>query len=207
VTASRATRWMDAWRRIGAAPPPSLRADLLARYAEPHRAYHTVQHLDECLAALVPAAHLAQRLGEVELALWFHDAIYDPRADDNEERSAHWAEHAVIDAGADRDAAARVAELVLATKHDAAPPPGDATLVVDVDLAILGADEARFAEYERQVRQEYAWMPDAAFRRGRAQVLASFLARPSIYGTRWFAERLEDRARANLQRSLDALAG
>jgi predicted metal-dependent HD superfamily phosphohydrolase len=132
--------------------------------------------------------------------------VYDTRAQDNEERSARWAEQALRAGGAAGAVASRVAGLVRATRHEAAPIGADAQLLVDVDLAILGAPEARFAEYERQVRQEYAWVPEPAFRQGRARVLASFLERPALYGTPWFGERLEARARANLARSLRELA-
>jgi predicted metal-dependent HD superfamily phosphohydrolase len=105
-----------------------------------------------------------------------------------------------------RDTAAQVRELVLATKHNAVPEEEDAKLLVDVDLSILAAPEQRFAEYERQVRQEYGWVPEDAFRQGRARILASLLNRASIYSTAWFASRLEQQARKNLSRSLKELA-
>lgn len=197
--------WNAAWSSLGAQPPEALLSELSARYAEPHRHYHTLQHLEECFALLAPAAHLAEHPAEVELALWFHDAIYDTQAHDNEERSAGWAEQALRAAGVPPESAGRVGDLVRVTRHDALPEGADARLLVDVDLSILGAPEARFAEYERQVREEYRWVPDAAFRQGRARILTSFLERPSIYGTSWFAGRLEGPARANLQRSLAAL--
>lgn len=195
-------KWQETWERLRLTAPPGLLAELTARYAEPHRAYHTQQHLEECFAALAPAASLAGRLGEVELALWFHDAIYDTRAPDNEARSADWARASLLTAGADAETAERVHALVLATSHRAAPDEADAQLLVDVDLAILGAGEPRFAEYERQIRQEYAWVPEEIFRERRARVLASFLDRPAIYSTAHFSSRLETHARANLRRSL-----
>jgi len=166
---------------------------------------HTLQHLQECFAGLESARHLAERPAEVELALWFHDAIYDTRARDNEEASARWAEAALVAAGASHLAASRVRELVLFTKHDAVPVGADASVLVDIDLSILGAAESRFAEYEQQVRQEYVWVPELAYRQGRAQVLSSFLGRSCIYSTALFRERLEVRARSNLERSLREL--
>ena len=107
--------------------------------------------------------------------------------------------------GAQAEAAGRVAGLVLATKHDALPDGADARLLVDVDLSILGAEEARFEQYEAQVRQEYAWVPSVLFRRNRAKLLSSLLSRPALYSTSWFAERLEQRARKNLARSIAQL--
>ena len=198
--------WRDAWQALGVTAPAGLLDALVARYAEPHRAYHTLQHLRECFEALASGASLAEHLAEVQLALWFHDAIYDTRAQDNEEQSARWASESLAQAGAQEDAVARVHDLVMATKHAAVPTGRDAQLLVDVDLSILGAPEARFAEYERQVRREYAWVPEDGFRRARARVLESFLARPRIYSTRWFEQRLEERARANLSRSIEELA-
>jgi predicted metal-dependent HD superfamily phosphohydrolase len=94
---------------------------------------------------------------------------------------------------------------VLTTKHNAVPEEEDAKLLVDVDLSILGAAESRFAEYERQIRQEYGWVPEDSFRQGRARLLASLLNRSSIYSTAWFASRLEEQARKNLSRSLEEL--
>jgi predicted metal-dependent HD superfamily phosphohydrolase len=103
------------------------------------------------------------------------------------------------------EAWARLGAVVLATKHDAVPAGRDAKLLVDVDLSILGAAEPRFAEYERQVRQEYGWVPEEAFRQSRAGVLVAFLNRASIYSTTWFTARLEEQARKNLSRSLQEL--
>lgn len=198
--------WADAWRRLGRSAPEGLLAQLVARYSEAHRAYHTLQHLRECFEHLAPAGSLASHPEEVQLALWFHDAIYDPRARDNEEQSARWAHASLLEAGSRRESAHRVHELVMATRHTAVPEGSDAQLLVDVDLSILGAPDERFAEYERQIHVEYSWVPEADFRRRRTRVLTSFLQRPAIYSTPWFAGRLEQRARNNLSRSLRELA-
>lgn len=172
---------------------------LLDAWAEPQRHYHSQQHLRECLALLEPALDLAQHPGEVELALWFHDAIYDPQGKGNEARSADWAIDALAQAGASQEVQQRVRALIMATCHDADPEGGDARLLVDIDLAILGADPARFAEYDAQVRAEYRWVPGWLYRRKRKEVLAGFLNRQAIYGTGRFRDRLEGRARENLR--------
>jgi predicted metal-dependent HD superfamily phosphohydrolase len=198
--------WDAAWRDLGlAAPAASVFDEVAARYAEPHRAYHTMRHIEECFAQFDRARHLCAHPGEVAVALWFHDAIYDPRREDNEALSAEWAARVLADAG--EDVAARVGDLILATRHDAPPPAGDASVLVDIDLTILAAGTRRFDEYERDIRFEYAWVPDDAFREGRAKVLRAFLDRPSIYATSWFSERCESAARANLGRSLARLGG
>ena len=119
-----------------ARPDEQLFAEVMGRYAEPHRSYHTTRHLDECFAKLDEARQHADRFYEIELALWFHDAVYDVRASDNEERSASWAQAAMSAAGLDTTVDVRVRDLILATRHDVSPPAGDAALLVDVDLAI-----------------------------------------------------------------------
>lgn len=167
----------------------ALLEQLLERYREPHRHYHTLQHLEECFEKLDELRDVAPHADDVELAIWFHDAIYDTRRDDNEARSAEWANATV---------GARVAQLVMATRHDAVPGDIDAQVLVDVDLSILGAPPARFEEYERQVREEYRWVPGLIYRRKRREILESFLARPTIYNTERFIERYEAQARRNL---------
>jgi predicted metal-dependent HD superfamily phosphohydrolase len=205
MTISNAS-WQRLWRELGADPVPlGLYNQLVAAYSEAHRRYHTLQHLRACLVHLDAAATLAQRPAEVELALWFHDAVYDPRCADNEERSAEWAWRSILAAGCEEEIAQRVQDMVLATQgHDASDDP-DTRLLLDIDLAILGAAPARFDEYEAQIRAEYAHVAEPQFRAGRAQVLAAFLARPRIYLTSAFHDALEHRARENIGRSLAAL--
>lgn len=201
--------WKRLWTALGAATVPGgLYNQLVRAWGEPHRHYHTLQHLRECLAHCEAAAMLARRPDDVELALWFHDAVYDPRRGDNEQRSADWARSGIVAAGCAEGVADRVAALVLATAgHEAPADDPDAQLLLDIDLAVLGAGEVRFAEYERQVRAEYAHVAEADWRAGRARVLEGFLSRPRIYATAPYHDALEQRARANLARSLAALAG
>lgn len=198
--------WQRAWGSSGAqGHGEALRDALLQAYAEPQRHYHTQQHLAECLAMLAPLRGLADYPAEVELALWFHDAVYDTHRHDNELRSADWAREALADAGAPPEAAARVHTLVMATRHAVMPEGRDAQLLVDVDLSILAAGPARFAEYEQQIRDEYAFVPGFLFRRKRREVLQGFLDRPHIFSTPHFQAAHEAAARANLQRALQAL--
>jgi predicted metal-dependent HD superfamily phosphohydrolase len=195
--------WQRAWTGIGArADGQGVYEQLLARYSEPHRHYHTAQHLGECLAMFESVRGTAEHPEEVELALWFHDAIYDTQRPDNEERSADWARAALREAGVASDSADRVHALIIATRHTASPMLPDEQLLVDIDLSILGAEQARFNEYEEQIRKEYAFVPRWLFRRKRRAILQGFLDRPSIYSTAPFRERLEQRARANLRRAM-----
>lgn len=199
-----AARFASAWRELtgndgGAARIFALLRD---RYAEPHRAYHTAQHIDECLMHLDAVRVHTVRPIEIEIALWFHDAIYDTRSPDNEQRSAEWAGKELIQAGAPRALADVVQSLVLATQHHVIPSAPDERLLVDIDLSILGAPRERFLEYDAQIRREYAWVPEEVFVRERAKVLRRFAERPSIYATDAFRASHEARARANLAAAL-----
>jgi len=195
--------WARAWRGIGAVDDGvAVRDALLAAYAEPHRNYHTLQHLHECLDLLAPATAAAARPCEVEVALWFHDAIYDVRRSDNEERSADWASAAVAAAGVAAAIVERIRSLVLATKHTGSPGSDDERLLVDIDLAILGAPAQRFAEYERQIRAESSWVPQPLFDEKRGAILRSFLDRERIFATPLFHSRFEAAARVNLARAV-----
>ncbi len=199
--------WLRALGTLGAHDPDEeLFHRLLACYREPQRVYHTLEHLGECLTQLEPVLPMAQQPGEVEAALWFHDAVYALDRHDNELRSALWARQTLLAAGAAQAPADRVHGLVMATQHATAPVAPDAQLLVDVDLAILGASAERFDVYERQVRQEYAQVPEAAFRTRRRTLLSAFLARPRLYHTAYFFSLLEEAARENLRRSVARLA-
>lgn len=195
----------DAW---GLEPPEGLHAGLLAAWGEAHRAYHTLDHLEGCLAVFDALQGEAERPAEIALALWFHDAIYDTKAADNERRSADWAADALREAGADDALIHRVDALVMATAHGADATGGrspDEALLVDVDLWILGADDAAYDTYAAQVRREYGWVPEEAFTAGRAKVLRGFLQRPRIYATERVHGAREAQARRNLARELAAL--
>lgn len=199
--------WLMTWHELGApAAGQGLYDRLMACWNEEHRRYHTARHLRECLQHFAEVRDQAQHPAEIEVALWFHDAIYNPRRDDNELLSAQWAHQSVLQAGLPQEVADRVHALVMATRHDAVPADPDAQLLVDVDLAILGAEPQRFDESDEHIRAEYAHVPDEEFRVGRARILSSFLARPRLYSTPHFYARLEQRARDNLQRALARLA-
>ena len=167
--------------------------DLEARYSEPHRHYHTLAHIEHMLELLPHADETTVA------AVWFHDAIYDgPR---NEERSAELAAHALRELGFEQ--IALVERMILATKrHEPGDLPDHALAFLDADLAILGSERERYDEYVRQVRQEYAYVPDAQFREARNAILRTFLERPRLFFTGQFFDRFEVKARANLQREL-----
>jgi predicted metal-dependent HD superfamily phosphohydrolase len=200
--------WVDTWQQLGVRDSAALRrlhGDVLHRYAEPHRHYHTQQHLHECFERVRRIISLAEHPAELYVALWFHDVIYDTHRHDNEERSAEWARLAARELGAGAESGQVIYDLIMFTRHAAEPVGIDAQVLVDADLSILGADTARFHEYEAQVRREYEWVPVETFRLARAKILKEFLARPHLFSTALFRERYEAHARRNLRRSPDQL--
>ena len=193
------------WSSLELDPPPDLFALLLERYRELHRHYHVLAHVLDCLGKADASRPIQRRPAAVDLALWFHDAVYDTHRSDNEERSAELAaEH--LSGVLPEDFVADVRELVLATRHRAGPAPsGDAAVVADVDLTILGESPDRFAAYQAAIRRENSWVPSFLYRRRRARFLAGFLARERIFATDWFHDRFEAAARRNLARALGDL--
>ncbi|HYF38571.1 MAG TPA: hypothetical protein VD930_02700 [Gemmatimonadales bacterium] len=199
-------RWLALWSRLGATRDGlEVFQQLDAAYTEPIRFYHTAAHITDCLVQLDWSRNLAIRPDEVEAAIWFHDAVYDPAATDNEERSGRLAASALSRAGVAAGVPERVEALVEVTKrHD--PSGSDAELLCDIDLSILGRDRPEFEQFERLIRQEYAWLPEADYRRGRSEIVSGFLRRSSIYRTDQFARRYERTARRNLEWLLNLLS-
>lgn len=191
-------RWARLWQRLGAKQVPDIEP-LLTRLREPHRHYHNLTHVRHCLSVYDRGPR-----GDdvVELALWLHDAIYDPQAHDNEERSAGWCSALARDAGIAPALGERAHACILATRHRQVPTNEDECLTVSIDLAILGETAERFRRYDRDIRREYAWVPLDTYHRERARVLRAFLDRPTIFPLPWFEQRLSHRARLNLRQAL-----
>ncbi|HEY0538397.1 MAG TPA: HD domain-containing protein [Actinoallomurus sp.] len=188
--------------------PEPLGADLLRRYAEPHRRYHTTEHLAAVLGHIDELLDEADDAEAVRLAAWFHDAVYDPSRDDNEERSAVLAERMLAEADLPAGTVTEVARLVrLTTTHDPAEGDRNGGVLSDADLAILAAPPDGYAAYAAAVREEYAAVPDEPFREGRADVLRSLLALPALFRTASARERWEEAARHNLRTELMLLGG
>jgi predicted metal-dependent HD superfamily phosphohydrolase len=192
-------------KQWGAPESEDVHSQLLSAYSEPHRHYHTVEHIDNCLAQLDEARSIAREPAEVELALWFHDAVYKPTSSENEAQSAAWAQSFLRAFGAADERCDRVVRYILATKHDTASLSGDAAVVVDIDLSILGRRPEEYDRYERAIRKEYKWVPRPVYRRKRVEILESFLSRAAIYRTEHFRSRYEQQARLNLQRAIEEL--
>lgn len=176
------------WQRSlpSAAPAGAARLfdQVLAAWSQPQRAYHTPQHLLECLTLLDEWCGAQDWPVAVALALFFHDLVYDPQRSDNEDLSAKRAVEMLSLLNVKGGQLAAIVALIEVTRHAVTPRTEDEKRMVDIDLAILGATPGRYAQYRSQVRQEYAHVPDALFMRGRLAVLEGFLhARPALYHT------------------------
>ncbi len=203
---SELQRWLRFWKNLEAEGSPEPVYGLLSDlYSERQRSYHTLDHVSHCLDELEDARHLAKHPNEVEMALWFHDAIYDPKGRDNEVRSAELCRQVVKEAGLPEAFGRRAQDLVLATQHHGAPDGADARLLVDIDLSILGQPRDAFDNYQTNIRKEYHFVPWPEYRPARSAILRRFLDRPSIYSTEFFRQKYESRARVNLERSLGYL--
>jgi predicted metal-dependent HD superfamily phosphohydrolase len=179
--------------------------NLLNLYTEPDRAYHTLTHIEDCLKEFDQVRRLAVNPDALEMALWLHDVIYDPKEKDNEARSADYAMSVLREAGISEELCVLVGELILITKHTIIPSSLDKQLIVDIDLSIFGQSEERFDEYEQQIREEYKWVSDWDFAVERTKILQSFLDRPAIYLTEFSRNKYEKKARENIARSLARL--
>lgn len=183
---------------------------LLQRWAQSHRGYHNLVHLDEVLAALAQVSEGAPtgELALAQLAAFYHDAVYEPGRPDNEAASAHLARADLAYLGVAGEAVEAVAGLVLETLEHLLPPPDSASAWLhDADLWILSAPSARFEEYCAQVRQEYAAVPAPVYARERARILLALRDRPVLYATPVARRTWDAAARRNLDRELARLTG
>jgi predicted metal-dependent HD superfamily phosphohydrolase len=186
--------------------PAPYGRNLLERWSEPQRRYHTVDHLIAVLSRATELTAHADQPDSVALAAWFHDAVYRPDRTENEEHSARLAERALPEAGIGPARTAEVARLVrLTITHDPAEGDRNGEVLCDADLAVLAGDPAAYAAYAAAVREEYGFVPDADFRAGRAAVLRQLLSLPRLFRTSYGHDRWEPTARRNIGTELDLL--
>ncbi|ACU76940.1 conserved hypothetical protein [Catenulispora acidiphila DSM 44928] len=200
----------DRWLTLAGITPESIRLgdELIARWAEPHRRYHTLDHLVRVLDGVDEFGDHAEDVAAVRYAAWFHDAVYDGGAAsaDNEELSAQLAETELPALGVPEQQVAEVARLVRLTKgHAVADGDRNGAVLCDADLAVLGGDAAAYGAYAEAIRQEYAEVPDELFRPGRAAVLRGLLELPQLFRTPVAVERYDAKARANLSAEIAEL--
>jgi predicted metal-dependent HD superfamily phosphohydrolase len=199
--------WLDLGSRLGARDDVAgAGANLLGRWAEPHRGYHDLAHLDEVLARIDLLEAEAEQPDVVRLAAWFHDAVYDPTAGDNEERSAELARKVLGRLDLPGDVSDEVARLVrLTTTHDVEDGDRDGAVLCDADLGVLASGALRYTSYVEGVRREYAHVDDESFALGRSAVLSTLLDRPALFHTAYGRREWEAAARANVTAELTRL--
>ena len=194
--------WFALHQHYHFSEPQKVFNKLIAAYSEKQRAYHTVQHLYECLVLLESIRSDLNDANAVELALWFHDAVYDPQAKDNELKSAELFEQYLAQ-DLSIDIVLKIKQWILATQKHESTNELDLQFLLDIDLAILAASPERFAEYEQQIQQEYAWVDPDIYLIKRKQVLAHFYQAEPLYQTEYFQQILEQRAKSNLKNIIE----
>ena len=193
--------WFELHQHYHFSEPQKLLNKLIAAYSEKQRAYHTVQHLYECLVLLESIRADLNDADAVALALWFHDAVYDPQAKDNELKSAELFEQYLAQ-DLSFDIVQKIKRWILVTQKHEATNELDLQFLLDIDLAILAASPERFTEYEQQIQQEYAWVYPDIYLIKRKQVLAHFYQTEPLYQTEYFQQNFEQRAKENLKFNL-----
>ena len=185
----------------------AVRDELIARYGEPHRRYHTLSHIEDCLAQVAASTDMDDdQRGLMDAAIWFHDAIYDATRTDNEAQSAGLANKRLSADGAPQAFIDEVVRLILLTAgHSVQADDAIGARLVSIDLSILGAEPDRYDGYAAAIREEYAHVPEPLYRAGRAAILRRFLESGPIFADPVWAGRYEARARENIRREIEAL--
>ncbi|MBI2546915.1 MAG: hypothetical protein HYW23_00530 [Candidatus Aenigmarchaeota archaeon] len=200
-------RWYDLCSAIGAKGTSfigDVYREIVVRYSV-NRFYHDLSHIAKCIEEIDAIRDVASNPRQIEMALWFHDIIYDTTRNDNEEKSAQLAKDRLLRMYVASGFREGVYGLILVTKHNRLPTDTDSQLIADIDLASLGSPWEVFDENTRKIRKEYRHISDDGFDSGRARFFEGMLARKRIYQTDYFARKYGDIARANMQRALDAL--
>ncbi len=180
--------------------------NLIDAYSQAHRFYHGLSHVKHILGVISPFQGQAKNYRAIQFAAWFHDVVYHPHAKDNEEKSAEYAAKVLTKLNVCSATIDAVTQMILNTKyHQAAPEDIDSQILLDADLAILGADQASYRLYAQGIRREYARLSSAEYRSGRIQVLQKFLKRPRIYYTQPMFAQYETKARHNILLEIEAL--
>ena len=194
--------WFELHRHYHFSEPQKIFNKLIAAYSEKQRAYHTLQHLYECLVLLDSIRSDLKDAYSVELALWFHDAVYDPQAKDNELKSAElFGRYIAQDLSV--EIVKKIKRWIIATQKHTSTDELDLQFLLDIDLAILAASPERFEEYEQQIQQEYAWVDPDVYSIKRKEVLAHFYQAEPLYQTGYFQQNFEQTAKQNLNRILN----
>lgn len=198
-------RWMSLWWESDKDLALDAFGRLVARYSEPGRAYHNIEHIEKVLDEFEEVSRHATNALAIRLALWYHDVIYDPRAKDNELQSAEFAKKELSKFGIGIYLQSEIAQLIMATRHNVPLETPDEILITDIDLSILGKSARAYNEYAKAIRTEYGWVTIDAYRDGRTKVLQGFIDR-GVYTSPYFRDKYGAQATANLTREIRELA-
>ncbi|MBO8214514.1 metal-dependent hydrolase [Acinetobacter nosocomialis] len=194
--------WLELHQHYHFSEPQKIYDELIAAYSEKQRAYHTVQHLYECLSLYELVRSELNDPYSVALALWFHDVVYEPQALDNELKSAELFEQLMAQ-DLSFSTLEKIKRWILATQKHALTDEIDLQFLLDIDLAILAATPERFIQYERQIQREYCWVDPEVYSIKRKQVLIHFYQSEPLYQTAYFQKNFELNAKDNLRQILE----
>ena len=188
---------LDKWKSLGL--PEQIGVDLLKKYNEPHRHYHGIKHLHDCYIKFETHQYLIKDKLAIQLAIWFHDCIYNPMSKINEESSANYYASVMNDDTV-------VTDMILSTiNHIPLTKNQDLLYFLDIDLSILGSSKLAFRQYEENIRKEYSHVSEEDYCKGRTQILQKFLEREHLYYTKEFRAKFEKKARKNINSLLEYL--
>ena len=199
-------RWFKFFKRInGQGNSNKIFNEIIKRYSEPHRFYHTLNHINDCLKEFDKVKDLCKNPNEVEFAIWFHDIIYNSGEKNNEEKSADFAYKLAKNIKLLDKFAKDIKQLILATKHNSTPKKNDARFIVDIDLSSFAKPWKILKEDNKKIKKEYSFIKNKKFKIGRSVLLESFSIRSNIFLTDYFKEKYERKARENIKRFLKEL--
>lgn len=178
---------------------------IIKKYSEKHRAYHNLQHIEDCLLQLDEQDLKEEDRKVLELAFWYHDVIYDPYSKENELKSAEAARDFLVGKINETNLVDRVYDLIMITRHNEEPANASEAMIMDIDISILGRSEAEYLAYTKAIRREYKMIPYFYYKRKRKEILKGFLKRERLYFTQPFYEQLEEQARRNIEKEIIVL--
>ncbi|MBN1175839.1 hypothetical protein JXA48_04305 [Candidatus Woesearchaeota archaeon] len=189
----------QAWENKGGTNAEKVFDIILEHHQKPHRAYHNITHVSHMLDGLNNSEDIAEDKTAIKIAIWFHDAIYDPTKKDNEEKSAELAYNQCIDNGILEEESQKIKKLILATKHSTTPQTNDEKIIADLDLVVLGLDLKTFKIYSEALRKEYDFVGEVQYWKNRKIVFERFLEQEKLFYTEFFKEKYEKQALKNIE--------
>ncbi|MGN0019145.1 MAG: hypothetical protein ACI35Z_00015 [Sphingobacterium hotanense] len=176
--------------------------ELKHQYLAKGRYYHNLHHIETMLTELEAVKEKLINIDLIWFAVFYHDVIYIPQSNSNEEDSAIYARERLINTSLNDKQIDQIVALILATKKHEHHQESDFNYLIDADLSILGKPWEDYLQYTKNIRNEYAIYPDMIYQSGRRKVLKHFLAEDQVFKTHWFQERYEEQARTNIAREL-----